>query len=355
MQHLKAIVQKYIVNNVPFALFRYPKQAITITAQYAFPPFIENLNQLSRGFLIHPFIASEYCPIGFIRPDIYTTDFNEIDLKSIADLIHKRTMAYNETCVDQDTYLTHINKYKYIFEQTILRKAIYSRIKAFPAIPASKLTDTFLKMEAMYSNAFCYLFQLPGFGIWLGASPERLLSYQSGIARTVALAGTKNTIQKITSWGNKEKEEQAFVSKFISNLLRQFNLKLLNKSPTETIQAGNLQHLKTAFEFSLSNKKLIPFLNALHPTPAVGGYPQKQAIDAILNTEIHHRQYYTGYLGFINDTDDVDLYVNLRCAKINKHRTLAFVGGGITEDSNALLEWEETEHKSKTIGLIVNN
>jgi len=132
--------------------------------------------------------------------------------------------------------------------------------------------------------------------------------------------------------------------------LKQFGLKLLTQSKTETIQAGSLEHLKTTFKFDLSDKKLIPFLHAFHPTPAVGGYPQKIAVNTILNTEIHHRQYYTGYLGFINDEDDVDLYVNLRCAKITDQQTLAFVGGGITKESDPILEWDETEHKSKTMG-----
>jgi len=354
MNQLEAIIPIYIKNNIPFALFRYPNQPITLIAQYGFSPLIENIDQFRKGFLIHPFKASENCPIACIRPDIYTTNFDEIDLEQITDLRDKVPKIYNETHINKATYLSHLNKYKYIFQQTILQKAIYSRIKAFNPIPVSNLANTFLKMEDEYPNAFCYLFQLPGYGIWMGATPERLLSYQNGIGKTVALAGTQNTKHKNTPWGDKEKEEQGFVSNFIMGRLKEFGLKLLNQSKTETIQAGNLQHLKTTFEFNLSEKKLIPFLRALHPTPAVGGYPQTEAINTILNTEIHHRQYYTGYLGFINSSNDLDLYVNLRCAKITKPHTLAFVGGGITADSDPVLEWEETEHKSKTIGLLIN-
>jgi len=188
MNQLETIIPIYIKNNIPFALFRYPKQAITITAQYGFSPLIENISQLRKGFLIHPFNPSENCPIACIHPDIYTTDFDEIDLEEITDLRDKATKIYNETCIDQATYISHLNRYKYIFQQTILQKAIYSRIKAFNPIPVSNLVNTFLKMEALYSNAFCYFFHLPGYGIWMGASPERLLSYQNGIGKTVALA-----------------------------------------------------------------------------------------------------------------------------------------------------------------------
>jgi len=354
MNKLETIIPVYIKNNIPFALFRYPGKSITITAQYNFPQFIETISQLKKGFLIHPFKSSENCPIACIRPDIYTTDFDEIDIESIPDLRGRTNRIYNETCIDQATYFSHLKKYKTAFEETDLQKAILSRIKALKPIPVSNLVKTFLKMEAGYSNAFCYLFHLPGYGIWMGASPERLLSYHNGIAKTVALAGTRNTEHKNATWGDKEKEEQVYVSKFIKDLLKQFDLKLRNQGNTETIQAGSLQHLKTTFKFNLPANKLVQFLNALHPTAAVGGYPQKEAIDLILNTEVHHRQYYTGYLGFINNNEEADLYVNLRCAKITKQQTLAFVGGGITKDSDPVLEWEETQNKSNTINRLIS-
>ncbi len=353
MQHLKAIIRKYIQYHIPFALFRYPNKAINLIAQYSFSQPVENLSPLKKGFLIHPFMPDEYCSIRYIKPDIYTSNFESILLSDIVDLGKQRNKVCNETCIDQTTYMAHLKRYQHLIQQSILQKAIYSRIKAFNPIPVNNLVKTFLTLEKTYPNAFCYLFQLPDNGIWLGASPERLLSYQNGIAKTVALAGTKNIKQKKTAWGDKEKEEQALVSIFIKGLLKQFNLKQRSQSKTETIEAGSLQHLKTAFEFNLSTNQLTNFLKALHPTPAVGGYPQKEAIDCILKTEIHHRQYYTGYLGFINELDDLDLYVNLRCAKITNQHTLAFVGGGITKDSDPALEWQETEHKSETIGNVL--
>lgn len=350
MKQLEAIIPVYIKNNIPFALFRYPGQAIKIVAQYGYSPMREKISELRKGFLIHPFKPSVDCPIACILPDIYTSDFDEINIDRIPNLQNRQIKVYSETCIDQSTYLTHIKKYKKIFQQGNLTKAVYSRIKDFSSIPISNLVYTFLNMEAAHTDAFCYLFHLPYHGTWLGASPEQFLSYQNGIAKTVALAGTQSAEQKNTAWGDKEKEEQAYVSQFIVDRLKQFNLKLLNESKTDTINAGSVQHLKTDFEFSLSDNMVIPFLNTLHPTPAVAGCPQTNAIDLILETEIHDRQYYTGYLGFINGSDALDLYVNLRCAKITAPRTLAFVGGGITEDSDPLAEWQETENKSKTIG-----
>ena len=48
-----------------------------------------------------------------------------------------------------------------------------------------------------------------------------------------------------------------------------------------------------------------------------------------------------------------DLYVNLRCMQIKNQNVLLYVGGGITKDSNAEAEWEETVHKSKIIKSVI--
>ena len=40
------------------------------------------------------------------------------------------------------------------------------------------------------------------------------------------------------------------------------------------------------------------------------------------------------------------LYVNLRCMKIEKDKAIIYVGGGITKESNTESEWQETVSKS---------
>ena len=43
------------------------------------------------------------------------------------------------------------------------------------------------------------------------------------------------------------------------------------------------------------------------------------------------------------------LYVNLRCMQIKDHQAIVYVGGGITESSDAESEWQETVSKSLVI------
>ena len=110
-------------------------------------------------------------------------------------------------------------------------------------------------------------------------------------------------------------------------------------------------HLNTEFEFDadLLKNNLAEFIETLHPTPAVCGYPKEKALDLIFQTEQHNREYYAGFCGPVNFKDRTDLFVNLRCMKILPEHLGLFVGGGFTTHSQPAKEWEETTLKSQTI------
>jgi isochorismate synthase len=57
----------------------------------------------------------------------------------------------------------------------------------------------------------------------------------------------------------------------------------------------------------------------------------------------------TVVLGPVNIHDESHLFVNLRTMKIQGNQATLFAGGGITEDSNPVKEWYETEMKSQTL------
>ena len=97
----------------------------------------------------------------------------------------------------------------------------------------------------------------------------------------------------------------------------------------------------------------------LHPTPAVGGLPKIKAINFINFIEGYNREFYAGYLGEIgyNDNSKTDLYVNLRCMKIQKNKdnfeANLYIGCGITKDSIPENEWFETVNKAMTLKNVI--
>ena len=222
------------------------------------------------------------------------------------------------------------------------------------------LTAVFEKLVYAYPTAFTYCWYHPKIGLWMGATPERLLKSKKNKFLTTALAGTqvfKET--KHVTWGNKEIEEQHLVTNYIIDNIEALTSEV-NVSSPYTIKAGNLLHIKTDIEGKINeNSSLIDLVKALHPTPAVCGIPEVITKKFILENENYNREYYTGFLGELNKKSIAknklksDLYVNLRCMQIKNQQAIIYIGCGITKDSNPEKEWEESVNKSMTMKKIL--
>ena len=212
----------------------------------------------------------------------------------------------------------------------------------------------------------------PKVGLWLGATPELLLKVEGKQLTTISLAGTKpydknNEVQ----WSTKELEEQQIVTDYITKQIKPY-VQSIKTSNIETVRAGQLLHLKTRVTARLDNKdsRLEDIISALHPTPAVCGFPKIIAKAFILNNEDYNREFYTGFLGELNlkntNTRNTNrrnvennaygvvktqsnFYVNLRCMQLQSNKALIYVGGGITKGSEPQNEWNETVEKTKTM------
>ena len=208
----------------------------------------------------------------------------------------------------------------------------------------------FKRILAKYINTFNYLLFHPDCGVWMGATPERLITMSGHRLQTMALAGTRT--YGSGEWGNKEKEEQEFVVREIVNTLKQYTSReLIKYADTETIRAGHLEHLRTTIKAELSISP-IDSAQALHPTPAVGGVPKQMALEFIDLHEQLDRSLYSGFLGAVSP-EQTSLYVNLRCMSIQDYMATVYVGGGITEKSDPQNEWKEVLQKANTMGSIL--
>ena len=353
---MKISLKTYLEKNIPFALFRAPGQRVRVVAQLS--PFLNNNTSANSGFHFVPFSKREKVPHVVIKNevdeylDLDSIDIHEsIFINEIAGLAESQTN--NRNVVSSSTYQEHLQTYFSFFEKNNIRKAIYSRIKKTELPKDFDLISFFKKIKNAYPKAFVYIVHLPNIGLWAGASPERLLEYNNGIAKTVALAGTQKMQEGIPAenldWGQKEIEEHQMVAEYISDQIKKNDLKIIDKSEPYTSAAGRIAHLKQNFEVEIKKEQLTTFLNDLHPTPAVCGLPKEKALDLIYGTEPYDREYYAGYLGMVEKNSDVNFYVNLRCMKIYNNSASLFVGGGITASSIPQKEWEETELKAKTL------
>lgn len=238
-------------------------------------------------------------------------------------------------------------------------KVVLSR-KEVQNIYGSKFFEIYLRVLKTYPNAFCYCFYHPESGIWIGATPEKLLKVSGNSFTTMSLAGTQkieNSADQVI-WQTKEQEEQAFVTDFIVDGIENA-VKDLKISTPYTAQAGTIAHIKTDISGVLKEVGDIEYLvKVLHPTPAVCGMPKDKATHFINNNEGYSREFYSGFLGELNMPNkkgehQTDFYVNLRCMKVEQEQAQIFVGCGITKDSNPEKEYYETVNKSQTMKKIL--
>ncbi len=266
-------------------------------------------------------------------------------------LITKTISVSNNTDlsnIDSISHEDYIEKAKSFIKacDSELNKVILSRTKTVKYNNSNYFT-AFDKLCKQYTNAFNYLINIPGIGMWMGATPELLLSKKSNQFNTVALAGSQPYEQfEKKGWKIKEQEEQQYVTDYISNHLELLGIKV-QKSAPYTVKAGQIAHIKTDFSFTsvLGSSELI---NQLHPTPAVCGVPKTQAQDFILKNEGYSRKLYTGFLGISTPTKE-SYFVNLRCMEVFSDQVKLYIGGGITNKSIPEKEWQETELKSQTL------
>jgi isochorismate synthase len=338
-----SVLEKAIAESATFCAARFPgfnvpklytsirsKEHIAGKAEFVVQPWPDGKNQLS--------------PLK-----LYEADLDKPEFEANETVNPESASPLKETTFE--AYQNQFDKYQAEFQKGIVKKAILSRIKLVKRPDAFSAANMFKELCSAYPLAFVYICFSPELGLWMGASPELLIKKRGNICETVSLAGTKPSTGKGVDWTAKEIEEQELVSEHIREALSASGIANFSEKGPETLDTGIVSHLKTTFRFGLnkSEQGAGMFIKNLHPTPAVAGLPVKSAMELISNTEQHNRGLYTGYLGEMNGEDAIELYVNLRCMQVGKSQIALYVGGGITSRSDIQAEWEETEHKAKTL------
>jgi len=234
-----------------------------------------------------------------------------------------------------------------------MTKVVLSRVQEFNASEVDWLRLIW-RLTQVDQNAFRYMLSHPNWGVWCGATPEVLLSVKDSDFSTMALAGTRwQSLEQFPSWTQKEYQEHDCVVGEILKTLKPFAQ--LQKGAPYNHQAGAMQHLRTDITGRLNGAGgAVDIARLLHPTPAVCGFPQSVAYDFIQQNEGYNRLLYTGFLGLFDpERNSADFYVNLRCLAYRSSRFHLYVGGGITRDSRAQNEWQETQRKMTTMGQVI--
>ena len=351
-----------IFKNLPFVTFRKPQQEHSTTYIQTTPGDVQwkSIRDVSThtGFIMAPFDGRNGHKYILIKPDLVLLE-NEISKEKVTqvdDLISRPQPAWNgefPVVTQKEPYMNQVNAIKSSISTGTFQKAVLSRIRVIKGGYIDLVPKLFQIICRKHPNAFVYLFKSDDH-FWMGASPEPLLRLRDGRISTVSLAGTRPYAEKhmdVNRWTAKEVLEQEYVTRYIHDVLWDFQVKDYRVSSPYVKKAGNLVHLRTDFSFGFEkiSHRLWEFVDAMHPTPAVAGQPKEDAISYIKRLEPHDRDYYTGFLGPVSQDMEIDLFVNLRCIKITPGYFSLYVGGGITLDSDPADEWDETQWKVESL------
>lgn len=206
----------------------------------------------------------------------------------------------------------------------------------------------------------CHVFAVGrGDATLIAASPELLVRREGLRAVTLALAGsTRRSADPAVDdhlgeqllRSAKDREEQAIVTRRIVQALRPHSVWVTPADEPVLARMANIQHLATPIRAQLREPvSVVELAGALHPTPAVGGEPLSVAAPLIPALEGLDRGWYAGPVGWVDEHEDGEFCVALRCALLTGPVARCYAGVGVMRDSDPAAELAETEIKLQAL------
>jgi menaquinone-specific isochorismate synthase len=214
-------------------------------------------------------------------------------------------------------------------------------------------------LRSAYPSCFIYLITGADGTAFAGASPELLVRRSGGRAFSQPMAGSvargatdaeDDRLARQLEDSAKDKVEHRIVSDFVVEALAPYARTVTAPGP-EVVRFTNIQHLATSVTAELREPpaNALELAAALHPTPAVGGWPRDAADALIDELEGMERGWYAGAVGWIDARGDGEFAVALRCGLLWEDGARLYAGVGVMPDSDPARELEETELKFKAL------
>jgi menaquinone-specific isochorismate synthase len=186
------------------------------------------------------------------------------------------------------------------------------------------------------------------------ATPERLYRRNGRLVRSEAVAGTRprgasyaddEDLKEELLGSEKDRSEHGFVKQGIREALGPLCGKVEVEDGVSEMRLASRRHLVSRVRAELSDGVTdAEVIGALHPTPAVGGYPKKEALEGIRALEPFDRGWYAGPVGWVG-AEGAEFAVGIRSGLVRGDTLALYSGAGIVAGSTPEGEWAEVEQK----------
>ncbi|WP_049936179.1 isochorismate synthase [Haloplanus natans] len=243
-----------------------------------------------------------------------------------------------------------------------LRKVVLAQALAVTLDHPLSVPDVLARLGETYPDCYRFLVEptagSPDRPAFFGATPERLVTRHGRTVTTDALAGTtgRGDTPAEDDWlaeellgDEKNCHEHELVAETIREQLAPF-ASSISAGQRRVRRLATVQHLFTPITATLdSDTHVLDLVEALHPTPAVGGLPPERALATIRETEPFDRGWYAAPVGWIDAAGNGTFAVAIRSALARGGETTLFAGVGVVADSDPDREWDEVQLKYRPI------
>lgn len=251
---------------------------------------------------------------------------------------------------------------EYICAGDIFQVNLSQRFEANLSIPPYEL---YQRLRKINPAPFASYLDFEGVSV-VGASPERFLKVQGDWVETRPIKGTRPR-------GKSVEEDKALARELLSSIKdRAENVMIVDLERNDlgrvcrygTVKVTELAILETyPTVFHLTStvkgrlcqgKSRIDLLKAAFPGGSITGAPKVRAMEIIDELEPTKRSVYTGSIGYLSFSGEMDLNIVIRTFLIKGGRAYFQVGGGIVYDSEPEAEYVETLDKAKALFQALN-
>jgi len=195
----------------------------------------------------------------------------------------------------------------------------------------------------------------------LSSSPERFLTLRGSFVSTRPMKGTRP--RSINLIEDKRLKEELLNSQkdkaeliMIVDLERNDLGRVCEYGSIKVTNLRNLEEYSKVFQTTAKvegilhkDKDRIDLIKACFPGGSITGCPKIRAMEIIEELEPTKRNIYTGSLGYLSFSGDMDLNILIRTILLKGNKIYFQAGGGIVYDSDPEEEYQETLDKARAL------